>query len=144
LISETPPSVNEDNLEFAIDVALVLLRIGQRDRAEQLLDRSLDIILKATSQSDSYVFGIQRVLIYALRGNTEAALDTLRQTIDGGWREIWWMYLEIDPSLDSIRDEPEYQAMLQEVRDDMAVQRGRLEEWAATGQLEPIPAPDLD
>ena len=144
LISETPPSVNTDNLEFAVDVALVLLRMGQPERGEQLLNKSLDIISKAASQSDSYGFGIQRAMIHALQGDTESALDSLRRTIDAGWRETWWMYLGIDPSLDSIRDEPEYQAMLKEVRDDMAAQRRRLEEWEAAGQLEPVPDADLD
>jgi tetratricopeptide (TPR) repeat protein len=144
LISETPPSVNEDDLEFAVDVALVLLRMGRADLGEQLLNKSLEIISEAASQTDSYVFGIQRVMIHALQGDTESALDSLRQTIDDGWRATWWIYLEIDPSLDSIRNEPEYQAMLQEVRDDMAAQRRRLEEWEAAGKLEPIPDADLE
>jgi hypothetical protein len=29
-----------------------------------------------------------------------------------GWREAWWLYLDRDPSLDPIRAEPGYQAML--------------------------------
>ena len=81
-------------------------------------------------------------MIYALKGDTETALLSLRNTIDAGWREAWWMYLEIDPSLDSIRHEPEFQSMLQEVRDDMASQRARLEEIDAAGRSDPVPDSD--
>jgi tetratricopeptide (TPR) repeat protein len=139
LVTEIPPVVNEDNLQIAIDVAPILLRMGQLERGNELLDKSLDVISAATSPEDPSDFGIQRVTIYALKGDSDAALTTLRQTIDAGWREGWWMFLEIDSSLDSIRDEPRFQSMLQEIRDDMASQLESLEEMEVTGLLESAP-----
>ena len=132
------PVVDEDNLDIAIDVALVLLRMGQLERGNQLLDNSLEIIAAATSSEDQPTYGIERVMLYTLKGDTQAALDALRQTVDDGWRDAWWLFLEIDPSLDAIRDEPRFQSMLQEIRDDMALQRERLEEMEIAGLLEPV------
>lgn len=141
LATETQASVNEDSLQIAIDVAPVLLRMGQLERGNRLLDDSLQVIAAAASPESPSDFGIQRVLIYALKGDADAALDALRQTIDAGLQSGWWMYLEIDSSLDSIRDEPGFQSILQEVRDDMAAQRQRIEEWDSAGKLEPVTDP---
>lgn len=139
LFTEPQPTVHSDNLEFAVDVALVLLRMGQIERANQLLDESLEVMGAAAPLGDSSVYSIQHVIIHALQGDRKTALDVLRQTIDSGWRDAWWFYLEIDPSLDSIRKEPEFQSMLQKIREDMASQRERLKELQATGQIDPIP-----
>ena len=59
--------------------------------------------------------------------------------IDEGWRASWWFYLGHDSSLDSIRDEPEYQTMVEEIEADMAAQLERVRAMEANGELEPIP-----
>ena len=56
----------------------------------------------------------------------QLALTTLRQAIDEGWCVGWWYYLELEPSLESIRNEPEFQAMLAEIKADMAEQLARV------------------
>jgi len=142
LINSTQPIVGEDNIEIAIDVALILLRMGQLERGNSLLDKSLNAIVAATSSGGPNNYSIQRVMIHALKGDTEAALALLRHTIDGGWRDNWWIFFEIDPGLDSIRHEPDFQSMLQKIRDDMMLQRDRLEEMEIAGELEPVPDSD--
>jgi glucan phosphorylase len=84
-------------------------------------------------------FWVSDVQIYALQGKTEAALAALRQAIDQGWRANWWYYLEHNPNLDSIRDEPEFQAMVEEIKADMAAQLERVRAMEASGELEPSP-----
>ena len=73
--------------------------------------------------------------IYALQGKTEKALDALRQAIDNGWRVLWWYWLEHNQNLDSIRDEPEFQAMVVEIKADMAAQLARVRAMEASGEL---------
>ena len=48
-------------------------------------------------------------------------------------------YLGHDLSLESIRDEPEYQTMVEEIEADMAAQLERVRAMEANGELEPIP-----
>ncbi len=48
-------------------------------------------------------------------------------------------YLGHDLSLESIRDEPEYQTMVEEIEADMAAQLQRVRAMEANGELEPIP-----
>jgi glucan phosphorylase len=79
------------------------------------------------------------VYIYALQGDKQKALSALRQAIDEGWRRDWWYHLKHDPSLESLHDEPEFQAMVAEIEADMAAQLARVREMERNGELQPIP-----
>ena len=61
------------------------------------------------------------------------------EAIDEGWRNSWWYYLKYDPTLESLHDEPEFQAMVAEIEADMAEQLARVREMEKNGELEPIP-----
>jgi hypothetical protein len=52
---------------------------------------------------------------------------------------FWWYYLKYDPNLESLHDEPEYQAIVDEIETDMAAQLARVREMERNGELEPIP-----
>ena len=84
-------------------------------------------------------YPISDVEIYALQGDTKNALSELRQAIDEGWRGLWWYSLRLDPGLESLHDEPEFQAMVAEIEADMAAQLARVREMERNGELEPIP-----
>ena len=84
-------------------------------------------------------YRIADVQIYALKGDKQKALSALRRAIDEGWRRFWWYYLKQDPSLESLHDEPEFQAMVAEIEADMATQLARVREMERNGELEPIP-----
>ena len=138
LLNDNEPVIDRTNFRQAIDLALVLARTGEQDQADYLLDRSLAFI----SDKPRLGFlrqGIADVQILALQGKTEPALTALRQSVDEGWRQFWWYYAEHDPNLESIRNEPEFQAMMEEIRADMAEQLARVHEWEANGELPPIP-----
>jgi hypothetical protein len=138
LLSEADPKIDDDNFGIAIDLALVLIRTGERERADLLLDRCLEYIQNIPRVGE-YGFDVADVQIYALRGDKQKALSGLRQAIDEGWRNLWWYYLKQDPSLESLHDEPEYQAMVAEIEADMAAQLTRVREMERNGELEPIP-----
>ena len=117
---------------------MILSATGEQERADLLLERSLAFI--ETIQRLGYGgFWVSDVQIYALQGQTAEALTALREAIDAGWRSLWWYYLEHDKNLDSIGDEPEFQAMVEEVRADIAAQLMRLREAKASVELAPIP-----
>jgi hypothetical protein len=71
-------------------------------------------------------YWIADAAIHALRGDTQAALTALRDAIDQGWRANWWYFLNHDPNFNAVRDEPKFQAIVKELRSDMADQLSRL------------------
>ena len=138
LLNESAPKVDHGDCPAAINLALVLSKTGEPVRADQLLNRSFERI-QTISRLGWYGYGIADVQIYALRGEKQKALSALRQAIDDGWRLRWWYYLKHDPNLESLHDEPEFQAMVAEIEADMAAQLARVREMERNGELEPIP-----
>jgi tetratricopeptide (TPR) repeat protein len=137
LLSAGDPKIDNGNYNAAIGLALVLIRTGEQERANLLLDRSLDYI--QTIPRLGFGYGIADVQIHALRGEKQKALSALREAIDEGWRFLWWPVLKLDPGLESLHDEPEFQAMVAEIEADMAEQLARVREMERNGELEPIP-----
>jgi hypothetical protein len=54
-------------------------------------------------------------------------------------RIFWWYFLKHDLSLESLHDEPEFQAMVAEIEADMAAQLARVREMERNGEFDPIP-----
>ncbi len=138
LLSGGDPKVDNRNYRVAIDLASVLTKTGEQERAIQLLNRTAQHIQTIPRLSWTG-YGIAHVKIYALRGEKQKALAALRQAIDEGWRTHWWYYLEHDPNLASLHDEPEFAAIVAEIEADMAAQLARVREMERNGELEPIP-----
>jgi hypothetical protein len=137
LLSERDPRVDLRNYRAAIDLALILSRTGEQEQAGLLLDRSLQQIQRRP-RLGSRGYGIADVQVYALQGEKQKALSALREAIDEGWRYGWWWWFQ-KPDLESLHDEPEYQAMVAEIEADMAAQLARVREMERNGELEPIP-----
>jgi hypothetical protein len=137
-LNEGDPTVDSSNWIAAIELALISSKTGDQGHADLLLNRSFQHIQTLPRLSSSG-YGIADVQIYALQGEKEKALSALRQAIDEGWRSLWWYSLKLDPTLESLHDEPEFQAMVAEIEADMAAQLARVREMERNGELEPIP-----
>jgi TolB-like protein/Tfp pilus assembly protein PilF len=126
LFAPTVPQLVWGNYSAAVDLAAVLQRAGEIDRAAALLDAGETYVQKR-SRLGSFGFGITDVQIYALRGDKSKAVAALREAERAGWRgPLWRYYRDIDPNLDSIRSEREFKAIFADIERDMARQRAAL------------------
>ena len=85
---------------------------------------------------------VLKVLVVAVIiavGVVERAVVEIRRGIDAGWRALWWFYFDHYNVFESLRNEPEFQAMRAEVAADLAAQLARVRELEASGE---IPAPE--
>ncbi|MBT7952665.1 MAG: hypothetical protein HN764_13635 [Gammaproteobacteria bacterium] len=135
LLKEDQPTINRKNFDIAIDLAYVLQLSGEKERADILLERSLEFIRGGIPRLDFDGYKINDVRIYAMQGEKQQALTALRQAIDEGWRVGWWYFMVIDPSLNTIRNEPEFQSMLAEIKADMAKQLAQVKEMEKEGDV---------
>jgi TolB-like protein/Tfp pilus assembly protein PilF len=138
LLDEREPEVDLRNYRAAIDLALILSRTGEQERADWLLDRSLQQ-LQRRPRLGGFGYGLADVQIHALRGEKRKALSALRHAIDEGWRADWWYLLQHKPDLEPLHGEPEFQAMVKEIEADMAAQLERVREMERGGELAAIP-----
>jgi len=107
----------------ALNIAAAQLKLGRRGHAELLLDRCGAYIASRDEGTRRARYAAGSVVVHALMGRREEALAALRRAIDDGFRAGWWKF-QIDPALDSIRDDPRFVAMMKEVRADVDRMRG--------------------
>jgi TolB-like protein/Tfp pilus assembly protein PilF len=137
------PAVLEEGRVFqhqdyrvAVDLYPVLMATGDGTLAETLLDKA-EAFIEGRYRMSSGGYQWADVHIHALRGDTEKALAAMRGAIDDGLR-WFWIHLEDALNLQSLWDEPEFQAMLAEVEADMIEWRERVRE-AYPNSVGPLP-----
>jgi tetratricopeptide (TPR) repeat protein len=122
----------------AVDYAWLLQIAGETQKAGTVLEQILDV-LQTETRLGIAGFAVADVQTYVLQGRNPEALKALREAVDEGWRRSWPFWLRYDPILESLHDEPEYQAIIAELEADMAAQLQRIREMQANGELESIP-----
>ena len=137
LAASNEPAVHSANYQEAVDLAWLLRMEGDAEHAERLLDISLAVLRQSPSGTTGYR-GVTEAKILALQADEPGALAALRNAVDSGWRHLWWM-AENDPTLASISNHPEFLAIMDEIRDDMAVQLERVREMERSGEIPPWP-----
>jgi len=137
LAASNEPAIHAANYQDAVDLAWLLRMEGDAEHAERLLEISLTVLRQSPSGTTGYR-GVTEAKILALQGDEAGALAALRAAVDAGWRHLWWM-AENDPTLASISDHPEFLAIMDEIRADMAAQLERLRELERNGEIPPWP-----
>jgi hypothetical protein len=118
--------IDGSNWQAAIDVAPVLRAAGEDAAAGALLNRAEQVV-RTIPRLGVRGYGISDVQIHALRGDNAKALTALQEAARAGWRGPYWRYYrDFDPSLASIRNEPEFKAVFADIERDMARQRAEL------------------
>jgi TolB-like protein len=127
-----------DAFTVTLDLASAYLRAGEQSKADSLL-ALVESELPHWPQIDPWGYGYANVELHALRGDKERALAALREGAAKGIRYMWRLQLLYNPNLESIRDTPEFAAIIAEIEADMAAQLARVREMERNGELEPIP-----
>ena len=111
-----------DNVNAAADLALLLQRAGEADNADTLIDAGLTWYRETQVPGvHGYLTNIIDVELLALNAEKNAALETLHEAIDGGWRSSWIWHMS-NENLSSLRDESEFHAIIAQLEEDMATQ----------------------
>ncbi|MCZ6526216.1 MAG: tetratricopeptide repeat protein [Gammaproteobacteria bacterium] len=134
LLEENKSKIDSLNFRAAIDLAAVLQKTGEYELADGLLNGSLRYMQNIQRLSVKG-YWLRDVDVYTLQGKTRQALTALRQAMNAGYRGFWRYQLEHDPNLDSIRNEPEFQTMLEEIKADMAGQLARVKGMQHEGDV---------
>lgn len=124
--------INPSKLTQPLLVAYTLYVNGEQDRANYLFDQALEI-MQSMHRTRGRGYLIWDVFIHATRGNKQKAISALRDAISTGWRMDWWFYPRL-PAFDSIRGEPEWIELMNELEADIARQR----QWYEDHKDEPL------
>ena len=128
LVAAVNPKVDGSNLYAAVNIAHILQKTADMDRAALVLDRA-EALVRSAPRLGTADYGIIEVEIDALRGQRREALSALRAAEREGWRGGNWplrFYRDFDPNLASIRNDPDFKAVFADIELDMARQRAEL------------------
>lgn len=128
LFNTPEPIIHLDNYRAAIDLALVLQLAGNTELASLILENTAAYLENRFRLGLHGGYWVSDVQILALQGREQEALAALKQAVDAGWRTLWWYYMQHDPNLDAIREEPEFRELEREIRLDAAAQMFRVYE----------------
>ena len=137
---EQPPRVSANNVVQAIDTAHLLQLAGQEEAASDLLQTVIGVYEVPYAVSEAWMI-TGKAQALALMGEKQAALSELRRQVDNGWRSSWRWDTELNPNFESLREEPEFQAIVEFLRTDMARQYEELQALEAAGEI-PLPPGD--
>ena len=120
---------NGKQVLYATVLSALHLDAGNTVLAEQRLESAERSVRRAriNGVDDADIYYTESS-IYALRGESEAALESLQMAYDRGFRAAW--LLEIDLRLESIHDEPQFSAIKQQIERDMVQARSEVESFA--------------
>jgi TolB-like protein/Tfp pilus assembly protein PilF len=108
LLSGASGILNRTNYMAAVDVAEILLRANEEEHARQLLVQVETFISNVPRQGEMG-YTITDVRIHTLRGDTDLAVQALRDAVDANWRSHWRYYLDVDTALEPLRSLSEFQ-----------------------------------
>lgn len=135
LVSTDDPVVDRGNLYTAVFFASNLLEAGEESWGQELLGKCLTVAVDMPLESDSEFW---QTWIYALMRDEERTLAAMRrEIIDGHKRAETGAYHSSE--YDFLRDNAEFQQMLEIIDDDLAIQRERVREMERNGEMPPAP-----
>jgi tetratricopeptide (TPR) repeat protein len=130
------PLCDQSNHDWLVPYADILLQAGQTERARRLLKSCLPAIEQMKNKVSPEA---SQSRILALLGRKEEALEALRREIIDGHRRIEASFRFGQPEYDFLRNEPEFQRLMQIVSTDLARQLERVLEMERNGELAPAP-----
>ncbi|NOR19013.1 MAG: hypothetical protein GQ538_02865 [Xanthomonadales bacterium] len=130
----TSPIVNSDNVSQAIDTAQLLQIENLNDEAKVLLQAAVAAYDKPYAVTRT-ILAPGKAQALALLGEKQAALKELQFQVDRGWRFHWRWNSELNPNFESLREDPEFQAIIGFLRTDMARQLANLRTLEAAGEI---------
>ena len=133
LMADVYPEMLEDDLELSVpdlDPALIFAAIlhanGEAERRDVLM-LAMEARIATMHRTRGNGYGVMDVYIHASRGDRDRAIAALREAIDVGWREFWWV-LPRDWKLASLHQDPEFITLISELEADILEQRQWYEE----------------
>ncbi len=130
------PEITVDNVNAAADLALLLQSAGETDNSDTLIDAGLAWYRRTQPVgSHGYVVDIVDVQFLALKGENRAALKTLQQAADVGWG-FAWQWNTSNENLASIRDEPQFQAIIAQLEGEMVTQLAAIRALPNMGEFD--------
>jgi tetratricopeptide (TPR) repeat protein len=135
LTGSDDPVIDLSNIVVAMDYATNLAQAGDSGRARLLAQHIQPVLMQVRTRSEQRDYQSR---ISAVLGQKDQALEALRAEIVDG-RRRWGLFSLDQAEFDFLRDDPEFQRLMQIAKTDLAEQLERVREMERNGELAPAP-----
>lgn len=116
-------TLNGSNIVKAADLGHLLLAAGEQQRAAYILQRVVDRYDEFyTIGAANFPLGAAKAQALVLLDRPDEALAELQRIVDDGWRIRWRFDTELNPSFETLRDKPQYKAIISSIERDIKQQ----------------------
>ena len=115
------------------EIGYVYFQLGRKEEAERIFKKELQNLQAIESPRRFIDLSLSR--IHAFQGNRKAALEHLTEYANRGFREGWHDFILIDPFFESLRDDPEFKAIVKQAQEEKASQRAQIKEMEERGEI---------
>ncbi len=140
--ADANPEVDAFNVSNVIAYAFLLQQDSENQRADALLEMALPVV-RSLPRVGLSGHGIRDVQILALQGKTSDALAAFRDAVDEGFRGTvasnGWP-LVADPYLSSLRGQPAFEVMVDELDDAISTMQQRVADTEQSGDWDALRA----
>jgi TolB-like protein/Tfp pilus assembly protein PilF len=133
-LASDKPTVHANNVEAAVDLVLVLQEIGKIGDASRLIDAALSYVDKAP-HSAFLSSDMLLAELHAMNGDSKSALASLHKAVESDWLGYWWDLPDQNPNLALIHGDPEYIALMDENKANLAAQLDEIHDLQLRGKL---------
>jgi TolB-like protein/tetratricopeptide (TPR) repeat protein/DNA-binding winged helix-turn-helix (wHTH) protein len=110
--------VDGSNYRDAIYIAFALVQLGDSAAAKVLLDRA-EAALAGFRRLGIHGYWVADAQILAIRGEHERSLERLETALGEDWRNLWRYYLLHDPVIAVLRDQHDFDDLVERVSEGM-------------------------
>ena len=126
---DSDPALNDAQIMFTTISSALQAAVGNAELAEQRLSSAERAVRRARINGmDDANINYTESSIHALRGNAQAALEKLQIAYDRGFRQVW--LLDLDARMDSLRQEPQFVALKEQIELDIVEARTQVQSLA--------------
>jgi len=120
------------------EIGYVYHKLGRTEQAEEIFTEQINKLESALDRDwiRPWLFpylGLAR--IYAFMGIKNKALNYLRKSAKRGFTSGWHDFILIDPFFESLRDDPEFKAIVKKAQEEKAALRAQIREMEERGEL---------
>jgi tetratricopeptide (TPR) repeat protein len=116
------------------EIGYVLYQLGRKEEAGEIFTAEIQS-LESELNIDSHRKLLDLARIFAFQGDRVKAIKYLAEYAKRGFLHGWHDYILIDPFFESLRDDPEFKAIVKQAQDEKAALRAQVREMEERGEL---------
>jgi TolB-like protein/AraC-like DNA-binding protein/tetratricopeptide (TPR) repeat protein len=115
------------------EIGYVHYQLGRTDESDKIFKEEIQKLESIDHEAGDPNLHLSR--IYAFKGDKKRALENLNEFAKRGFTQGWHDFILIDPFFESLRDDPEFKAIVKQAQEEKAALRVQVREMKERGEL---------